>query len=51
MMLPQQKNLKNISYFRLQGYWWEFRVDKDIHKFKPNSIFESGSKQIKLITI
>ena len=22
--------LKNVSYFRLQGYWWEFQNDKPI---------------------
>ena len=33
--------LKNISYFRLQGFWWEFQIDKDNHIFKPNTTFES----------
>ena len=33
--------LKNISYFRLQGFWWEFQIDKNNHKFKPNTTFES----------
>lgn len=33
--------LKNISYFRLQGYWWEFQIDKNNHKFKPDTTFES----------
>lgn len=31
--------LKNISYFRLQGYWWEFQVDKENHKFKKGTNF------------
>ena len=31
--------LKNISYFRLQGYWWEFQVDKENHKFKEETNF------------
>ena len=31
--------LKNISYFRLQGYWWEFQDDKQEHKFKENTNF------------
>ena len=31
--------LKNISYFRLQGYWWEFQVDKQNHKFKEGTNF------------
>lgn len=33
--------LKNISYFRLQGFWWEFQIDKNNHTFKPNTTFES----------
>jgi abortive infection bacteriophage resistance protein len=33
--------LKNISYFRLQGFWWEFQIDKNNHKFKPNTTFEN----------
>jgi abortive infection bacteriophage resistance protein len=36
-----KKFLRNISYFRLQGFWWEFQIDKDNHKFKPNTTFES----------
>jgi len=36
-----KKFLKNISYFRLQGFWWEFQIDKDNHKFKPNTTFEN----------
>lgn len=32
--------LRNISYFRLQGFWWEFQIDKDNHKFKPETKFE-----------
>ncbi|HUH45510.1 MAG TPA: Abi family protein [Arenibacter sp.] len=31
--------LKNISYFRLQGYWWEFQIDKENHKFKEGTNF------------
>lgn len=31
--------LKNISYFRLQGYWWEFQVDKENHKFVEGTNF------------
>ncbi|WP_036196358.1 Abi family protein [Maribacter antarcticus] len=31
--------LKNISYFRLQGYWWEFQTDKQNHKFKEGTNF------------
>ncbi len=32
--------LKNISYFRLQGFWWEFQIDKENHKFKDGTTFE-----------
>lgn len=31
--------LKNISYFRLQGYWWEFQTDKKDHKFIEGTNF------------
>ncbi len=31
--------LKNISYFRLQGYWWEFQVNKENHKFLESTNF------------
>lgn len=32
--------LRNISYFRLQGFWWEFQKDKTSHKFQENIKFE-----------
>lgn len=32
--------LKNISYYRLKGYWWDMQNDKIEHKFEPNSYFE-----------
>jgi len=32
--------LKNISYYRLKGYWWDMHADKTIHTFKNNTIFE-----------
>ena len=32
--------LKNISYYRLKGYWWEMQSDKVNHKFKEDSFFE-----------
>lgn len=32
--------LKNISYYRLKGYWWEMQKDKVNHIFYPNSYFE-----------
>jgi abortive infection bacteriophage resistance protein len=33
--------LKNISYYRLAGYWWPLQSDKVNHIFKPNSRFEA----------
>lgn len=33
--------LKNISYYRLAGYWWPMQADKTLHTFKPNSTFEN----------
>jgi abortive infection bacteriophage resistance protein len=33
--------LKNISYYRLAGYWWPMQIDKVNHVFKPNSTFEN----------
>lgn len=32
--------LKNISYYRLKGYWWDMQEDLTTHKFKPNTFFE-----------
>jgi abortive infection bacteriophage resistance protein len=32
--------LKNISYYRLKGYWWGLQVDYTLHTFKPNTYFE-----------
>jgi len=32
--------LKNISYFRLQGFWWEFQKDKGKHEFHEGVRFE-----------
>ncbi len=32
--------LKNISYYRLKGYWWDMQDDYHSHKFKPNTYFE-----------
>ena len=32
--------LSNISYYRLEGYWWPMQSDKINHVFKPNSRFE-----------
>ena len=36
--------LKNISYYRLAGYWWPLQSDKKNHLFKPNSTFETVMK-------
>lgn len=36
-----KKFLRNISYFRLQGFWWEFQIDKNNHQFKPETTFEN----------
>lgn len=33
--------LQNISYYRLEGYWWSMQTDKVNHIFKPNSTFEN----------
>jgi abortive infection bacteriophage resistance protein len=32
--------LSNISYYRLEGYWWPMQADKVNHTFKPNSRFD-----------
>ena len=44
MLFHNQANaphfLKNISYYRLKGYWWEMQSDKVVHKFNDNSYFE-----------
>ena len=34
--------LQNISYYRLSGYWYPLLADKQNHKFKPGSTFESA---------
>lgn len=31
--------LKNISYYRLKGYWWDLQID-DNHNLKPGTYFE-----------
>jgi abortive infection bacteriophage resistance protein len=33
--------LRNISDFRLQGFWWEFQIDKENHKFKEGTTFKN----------
>ena len=32
--------LKNISYYRLKGYWWDAQSDISLHTFQPNTYFE-----------
>ena len=32
--------LKNISYYRLKGYWWDMQKDISTHTFNDNSYFE-----------
>lgn len=32
--------LKNISYYRLKGYWWDMQDDFTQHILKPNTYFE-----------
>ena len=32
--------LKNISYYRLKGYWWDMQEDYNLHTLKPNTYFE-----------
>lgn len=34
--------LETISYYRLSGYWYPMLVDKQNHKFKPDSSFETA---------
>jgi abortive infection bacteriophage resistance protein len=33
-------HLKNISYYRLKGYWWDVQTDYIQHLFQPNVYFE-----------
>ncbi|MFA8451649.1 MAG: Abi family protein [Bacteroidales bacterium] len=37
--------LKNISYYRLKGYWWDMQKDKTIHAFRPDTYFEDVIKR------
>ncbi len=32
--------LKNISYYRLKGYWWDMQSDVTTHAFNANTYFE-----------
>lgn len=33
--------LKNISYYRLKGYWWDMQSDPVLHTFHTNVYFEN----------
>ena len=33
--------LSRISYYRLEGYWWDMQVDKSLHVFDKNVCFEN----------
>ena len=32
--------LKNVSYYRLKGYWWDMQKDYSSHLFNPDTYFE-----------
>ncbi|MDR2121165.1 MAG: Abi family protein [Tannerella sp.] len=34
------ERLKNISYYRLKGYWWNMQSDTTLHLFYPDTCFE-----------
>jgi abortive infection bacteriophage resistance protein len=34
-------SLKNISYYRLKGYWWDMQRDISLHLFQPGTYFEN----------
>ena len=48
-------HLRNISYYRLKGYWWDMQKDKNNHVFQRGSCFEdviarySFDKELRLI--
>jgi abortive infection bacteriophage resistance protein len=47
--------LKNISYYRLKGYWWDMQADRTNHIFLKNTYFEdvldryNFDRQLRLI--
>lgn len=47
--------LKNISYYRLKGYWWDMQIDFKKHTLKPDTWFEdiidryNFDRQLRLI--
>ncbi|MDR3296613.1 MAG: Abi family protein [Prevotellaceae bacterium] len=34
------ERLKNVSYYRLKGYWWDEQIDTSLHLLQPNTNFE-----------
>ena len=44
MLFKEEANahdlLKNISYYRLKGYWWDMQDDYLLYTFKPDTYFE-----------
>ncbi|MCD4770774.1 MAG: Abi family protein [Bacteroidales bacterium] len=48
-------NLRNISYYRLKGYWWDMQSDRTGHTFQDNTYFEvvieryNFDRQLRLI--
>ena len=44
MLFKEEANahdlLKNISYYRLKGYWWDMQDDYSLHTFKPETYYE-----------
>lgn len=49
------EHLRNISYYRLKGYWWDMQIDKVSHRFKEDTYFEdvidryNFDRQLRLI--
>lgn len=39
--LAAKERLKNISYYRLKGYWWDMQLDRVSHTFAEGSVFEN----------
>jgi len=35
-----EHTLKNISYYRLKGYWWDLQTDRTDHIIQPGTFFE-----------
>lgn len=43
--------LKNISYYRLKGYWWDMQNDYTLHTFKPDTFLKLSLNATTLIDI